>query len=57
MTDMDDKVKQALEWAKEYPKGSIVYILSEEIYRLLKGEYICKRCGLRKDDEHEKGDF
>lgn len=25
--------------------------------RLEKGEFICNRCGLRKDDEHERGDF
>jgi len=24
---------------------------------LLRGEYICKKCGIRKDGEGEKGDF
>lgn len=25
--------------------------------RLEKGEFICRKCGLRKDDEHERGEF
>ena len=24
---------------------------------LLRGEFICKKCGLRKDSEQDKGDF
>ena len=24
---------------------------------LLRGEYICQQCGLRKNDDHSKGDF
>ena len=24
---------------------------------LEKGEFICRKCGLRKDDEHERGEF
>ena len=24
---------------------------------LLRGEYICQQCGLRKNDDHPKGDF
>ena len=31
--------------------------LDSKIRRLEKGEYTCKRCGLRKDSEFEKGDF
>ena len=31
--------------------------LEMERDRLLKGEYICKRCGLRKDNEHLTPDF
>lgn len=30
---------------------------SEERDALLRGEYICKKCGIRKDGEGEKGDF
>ena len=29
----------------------------KEIEALKRGEYICRQCGLRKDGEHEKGDF
>lgn len=25
--------------------------------RLEKGEFICRKCWLRKDDEHERGEF
>ena len=25
--------------------------------RLEKGEFICRKCGLRKGDEHERGEF
>jgi len=32
--------------------------LAREIEKLRKGEYICRRCGLRKDGEHDsKPDF
>lgn len=31
--------------------------LREKVAQLERGEYICKKCGLRKDDEHPKGDF
>lgn len=31
--------------------------LRERVAQLERGEYICKKCGLRKDDEHPKGDF
>ena len=31
--------------------------LVQERDRMLKGEYICQRCGLRKNDEHPKPDF
>lgn len=29
----------------------------EKIAQLERGEFICQKCGLRKDDEFEKGDF
>ena len=31
--------------------------LNYQIAALERGEYICRKCGLRKDSEHEKGDF
>ena len=31
--------------------------LRQERDRLLKGEYICQHCGLRKNDEHPTPDF
>lgn len=31
--------------------------LREKLAQLERGEYICKSCGLRKNDEHPKGDF
>lgn len=31
--------------------------LQEEIERLKRGEFICQKCGLRKDSEYPKGDF
>ena len=30
---------------------------TEERDKLLRGEYICKKCGIRKDGEGQKGDF
>ena len=55
-------VKEALEWAdgycsKDKERKAEVGTLAAEVRRLRKGEYICQRCGLRKNDEHEKGDF
>lgn len=31
--------------------------LERELNELKKGEFICPKCGLRKNDEHQKGDF
>lgn len=31
--------------------------LRQQLAELERGEYICNKCGLRKDSEHEKGDF
>ncbi|MFA7290922.1 MAG: hypothetical protein WC023_01615 [Rhodocyclaceae bacterium] len=31
--------------------------LCDEIERLRRGEFICQKCGLRKNDEHPKADF
>jgi len=35
----------------------VCMLLAEEVKTLRKGEYICRKCGLRKDDEHERGEF
>jgi hypothetical protein len=31
--------------------------LEAEVEKLRKGEFICSKCGIRKDSEHERGDF
>ena len=31
--------------------------LRSELDKLKRGEFICAKCGLRKNDEHAKGDF
>lgn len=31
--------------------------LRAEVERLKRGEFICAKCGLRKDSDHAKGDF
>lgn len=31
--------------------------LRKELDELKKGEFICGKCGIRKDSEHTKGDF
>ena len=31
--------------------------MANEIDKLRRGEFICQRCGIRKNDEHPKGDF
>ena len=30
---------------------------AEKVAELLRGEFICKKCGIRKDGEGERGDF
>lgn len=31
--------------------------LRAEVERLKRGEFICRKCGLRKNDDYPKGDF
>jgi hypothetical protein len=45
-TDHDDHVADALTKA-------ILQACAEERAEVLKGEFICSKCGLRKDSEHE----
>ena len=42
---------------RELALSAKVGYLEMERDRLMKGEYICKRCGLRKDNEHLTPDF
>ena len=61
-------VDKALEMADYWTQGTtfhedssgpnaVMVILAEEIRKLRKGEFICDKCGIRKDDEFEHGDF
>lgn len=62
---MPDKLKQHLEWARlvitsdAEPDniGIAAHVVLSELERLEKGEFICRKCGLRKDDEHARGEF
>lgn len=70
MSDHLDTLKQYQRWRRGEedwspdergpdPKelGRVIDATIAEVERLRKGEFICQRCGLRKDDEHPKGDF
>ena len=37
--------------------GKTLLLCEKTIAELRRGEFICKKCGLRKDDEHAKGEF
>jgi len=39
------------------PIGIAIDAVIAELESLRKNEYICKKCGLRKNDKHPKGDF
>ena len=62
---MPDNLKQRLEWAKSVISldaepdnmGIAAHVVLAELEKLEKGEFICKKCGLRKNDEHERGEF
>lgn len=60
----DEAIEFADEWAKcaTFYEGAMGWrvvckLLADEVRRLRRGEFICKRCSLRKDDEHPKADF
>jgi len=38
-------------------KDAEIVALKAKVEELERGEYICKKCGLRKDGEGERGDF
>jgi hypothetical protein len=62
-------VNEALEFADEWSRGLTVYqgkqgwrvvcmVLADAVRRLRRGEFICTKCGLRKDAENPpRGDF
>lgn len=62
---MPDNLKQRLEWARFVISsdaepdniGTAAHVVLAELEKLEKGEFICNKCGLRKDDEHERGEF
>ncbi len=56
----------ARKYNKLYPLGATIkvdpvleegYKLELELAALKRGEFICSKCGLRKDAEHEEADF
>lgn len=51
--DLQDDIRD--EWTAKIEQ--ILTTLEQRIAELERGEFICKRCGLRKDSEHEKADF
>lgn len=57
-------VDEALEFADEWSRGMTIHegsqgwrvvcmLLAEEVRKLRKGEFICHKCGIRKDGEHD----
>lgn len=55
-------LEEALKWADNWgplqsdpPNGDAPALLrlAGEVRRLQRGEFICQKCGLRKDSEHE----
>lgn len=61
-------VDEAIVFADEWSRGMTIHegsqgwrvvcmILADEVRNLRRGEFICQKCGLRKDDEHEHGEF
>ncbi len=50
--DLFDKLRQQHEWLRKDAEQASARCASLE-----RGEFICKKCGLRKDAEHEPADF
>ena len=61
-------IDECMAFADEWSRGMTLHedsqgwrvvcmLLAEEVKTLRKGEYIRRKCGLRKDDEHERGEF
>ena len=50
--DLFDKLRQQHEWLRKDAEQA-----SARCAQLERGEFICKKCGLRKDAEHEPADF
>lgn len=56
-------IDECLEFSDEWSRGMTIHegsqgwrvvcmLLAEEVRRLRRGEFICQKCGLRKDSEH-----
>ena len=59
-------IEDALKWADVFgkiqcdpPNGNApaLTVLAAEVRKLRKHEYICNRCGIRKDSETDKPEF
>jgi hypothetical protein len=61
-------IDEAIAFADEWSRGLTIHedsqgwrvvciLLADEVRNLQRGEFICRKCGLRKDDEHERGEF
>lgn len=61
-------VDEAIAFADEWSRGTtyhedsqgwrvVCMLLADEVRNMRRGEFICQKCGLRKDDEHERGEF
>jgi len=56
-------IDECLEFSDEWVRGMTIHegsqgwrvvcmLLAEEVRRLRRGEFVCQKCGLRKDSEH-----
>ena len=45
------------DWVYASDAHELIDELEARIAELERGEYVCRKCGLRKDSEHPKGDF
>lgn len=62
-------IDECLEFADEWSRGMTVHegsmgwrvvcmLLANEVRKLRRGEFVCQKCGIRKDAEHEaRADF
>lgn len=57
MTDILDRLRARVKYLLPGDDGQLLQEAIAEIERLRRGEFICTKCGLRKNSEHEQGDF
>ena len=61
---LDMTIDEALEFADEWSRGITIHedsqgvrivcmLLAKTVHEQRRGEFICKKCGLRKDGEHD----